>query len=123
MSSTTQVIDTYLEAYGEPDATRRRTLIEQAWAADGVLADPPMDAAGHDGIDEMFAAVQSTFAGHTFRRTSAVDEHHGVARYGWELRAPDGTTALSGMDVASFDRTGRLARVTGWFGELPALDT
>lgn len=120
MSDTTTMIDTYLEAYGEADASRRRVLIEQVWSGDGVLVDPPMDAAGHDAIDGMFAAVQSQFAGHRFRRTSGVDEHHGTARYSWELVAPDGSAALAGMDIATFDDRGRLTRVTGFFGELPA---
>ena len=39
-------IDTYLEAYLEPDADRRAQLIEQVWAPDGHLFDPPLDAAG-----------------------------------------------------------------------------
>ena len=123
MIEKTTTIDTYLEAYGEADAARRRELIAQAWAPDGVLADPPMDAAGHEAIDGMFAAVQGSFEGHRFRRTSGVDEHHGVARYGWELVAPDGSVALSGVDIAAFDDTGRLANVTGFFGELPALES
>ena len=33
MSDLTATIDTYLDAYGEPDATRRAKLIEQVWAA------------------------------------------------------------------------------------------
>ena len=122
MSDTTETIDTYLEAYGEPDAVARRALIERAWATDGELVDPPMDATGHDAIDAMFAAVQDSFAGHRFRRITGIDEHHGTARYGWELVAPDGSVTLAGMDVASFDDAGRLARVTGFFGDLPALD-
>ena len=38
-------IDTYLEAYLEPDAERRARSIEQVWAPDGHLFDPPLDAA------------------------------------------------------------------------------
>jgi hypothetical protein len=122
MSDSATTIDTYLEAYGEADATTRRTLIERAWAPDGELVDPPMNASGHDAIDAMFAAVQDSFPGHRFRRASGVDEHHGSARYRWELVAPDGAVALSGLDVASFEDTGRLARVIGFFGDLPALE-
>jgi hypothetical protein len=122
MSDSATTIDTYLEAYGEANATARRALIERAWAPDGALIDPPMDASGHDAIDAMFAAVQDSFPGHRFHRTSGVDEHHASARYSWQLVAPDGAVAVSGLDVASFDDTGRLARVTGFFGDLPALE-
>ncbi len=117
----TVTIDTYLDAYGEPDATRRQQLIEAVWAADGHLIDPPVDARGHDGIDAMIAAVQGQFAGHRFRRSTGIDAHHGIARYGWELVAPDGSVTLGGMDVAEVDADGKLVRVAGFFGDLPAL--
>jgi hypothetical protein len=113
-------VDANLAAYGEPDAERRAALIAEAWASDGRLIDPPLDGQGHDGIDAMFVAVQGMFAGHSFRRTTAVDAHHDRARYGWELVAPDGTVALAGVDYAELDGEGRLRTVTGFFGEAPA---
>ena len=120
MSDVTATIDTYLEAYGETDAGRRRELIDKIWAPDGQLIDPPLDAAGRDAISEMAAAVQGQFPGHSFRRTSAVDAHHGFARYGWDLVAADGSVTVSGVDVAELD-DGRLRRVVGFFGDLAAL--
>ena len=94
-------------------------MIERVWAPDGHLFDPPIDGAGHDGINQMFAAVQSQFAGHTFRRSTGIDAHHSIARYGWELVAGDGSVSLSGMDVAVVGDDGKLTRVAGFFGELP----
>ncbi len=114
-------IDTYLEAYGEADPTKRITLVRQVWAADGVLQDPPMEGAGHDGIAALTDVLHAHFAGHTFRRTSAVDAHHGMARYRWELVGPDGAVALAGMDVAELAPDGKLAKVTGFFGDVPAV--
>ena len=61
-------------------------------------------------------------AAHTFRRTTGIDEHHGVARYGWELVAADGAVAVGGTDIAEIGDDGRLVRVTGFFGDLPALE-
>lgn len=114
----TAAIDAHLVAYGEPDARRRAEMVAAVWSADGELIDPPMDGRGHDGITALGDAVQAHFAGCTFRRTTAVDAHHGVARYGWSMVAPDGTTALTGTDVAEFDGSGRLARIVGFFGDL-----
>ncbi len=91
------------------------------WAADGTLIDPPIDGVGIDGIDQMMAAVQAQFPGHTFRRSSGIDAHHGVARYSWELVGADGATALEGLDVAELDDDGRLARIVGFMGPLPAI--
>ena len=119
MSDITTTIDTYLDAYSESDPARRVELIEQVWALDGHLIDPPLDAAGHDAISDMASAVQGQFPGHRFRRSSGVDAHHGFARYGWELVAADGTVTVAGVDVAELDDT-RLRRVVGFFGDLPA---
>ena len=96
MSDVTTTVDTYLSAWNEPDPDRRAALVEQVWAPDGTLTDPPMAAAGHAGISEMHAALQAQFPGHRFRRASAVDVHHDRFRVGWELVGPDGTVALAG---------------------------
>ncbi len=114
------VVDTYLVAYANPDAAERTAQVERIWAPDGRLIDPPADAAGTTAIAGMFAALVAQFPGHSFRRTTAIDAHHGFARYGWDLVGPDGATVLSGMDVAQVDDGGRLQQVVGFFGPLAA---
>ena len=111
-------VDVHLEAYGEPDRARRAELIGRAWAADGRLVDPPAVGEGHDGISGLADALQQQFAGHTFRRTSAVDAHNDAARYAWELVSPDGAVVLAGLDVARLGPDGRLREVVGFFGDL-----
>jgi hypothetical protein len=120
MTDHTSTVDTHLEGYGEPDPARRARLVAAAWAQDGELIDPPLTAAGHTGISDQAAALHAQFPGHTFRRASAVDEHHGHLRYAWELVGPDGTVALTGLDVAEVGPDGRLRRVVGFFGPLDA---
>jgi hypothetical protein len=117
MTTHEQTIDLYLAAYGEPDAATRRRHIMKCFAADAVLADPPAAATGHDELDALFAAVQGQFPGHRFERTTAIDEHHDAARYGWALVAPDGSTTLVGFDFVQFGSDGLLRTVTGFFGE------
>ena len=121
MADTTTLIDTYLSAYGETDADRRLVLIRQSFAADGSLTDPPFAATGHEELHGAFAAVQSQFPGHRFRRASGIDEHHGVARYRWDLVAPDGAVTLSGMDIVTIV-DGNIRQVVGFFEPLPALN-
>lgn len=118
MPDITTVIDTYLAAYGEPDADRRAPLIATAWAQDGRLVDPPLTGDGHEGISAAADALQQQFAGHRFRRVSDVDLHHDRFRVAWELAAPDGTVVLTGLDVGRVAEDGRLAEITGFFGEL-----
>ncbi len=121
MPDLTTTVDSWLEAYGEPDETRRAELIAQVWAPAGSLADPPFEGAGHAEIGGLVAAALQRFPGHRFRRTSGIDAHHGYARYAWELVGPDGQVAVAGLDVAQVDEDGRLVRVAGFFGDLPAL--
>jgi len=114
------VVDTYLSAWNETDPARRAALIERAWAADGRLIDPPLAAEGHSGISDMASALQTQFPGHRFRRASGIDAHHDSLRFAWQLVSPDGAVALSGLDVGELAADGRLRRITGFFGELPA---
>ncbi|MCU1430846.1 MAG: hypothetical protein JWL83_4846, partial [Actinomycetia bacterium] len=107
-------------AWTEPDDATRLDLIGQVWAAEGKLADPPMTADGHTELSAITGTLQTQFPGHTFRRTTTIDAHHGFLRYGWALVAADGTTALTGTDIAVVGEDGKLQRVVGFFGELAA---
>ena len=118
LTDLTATVDAYLGAWTEPDAARRRGLVERAWADDGELIDPPLAAAGHEAISDMAATMQSQFPGHTFHRVSAVDEHHGHFRFAWTLVAPDGSVTLVGTDVGEVSADGTLQRITGFFGDL-----
>lgn len=118
MNEVPAVVDAYFAAWNEADPTKRRPLVERAWKDDGHYADPMFEACGHEAIDHMVAGVHEQFPGHSLRRTSAVDLHHDQAWFGWELVSPDGTVVVAGIDVATFAPGGRLARVTGFFGDL-----
>ena len=117
-SDVTTVVDDYLAAWNERDEQRRAELIERAWAPGGKLIDPPFDGEGHDGISQMAAVMHEHYAGHRFERASAVDMHHEHLRFAWRLVGPDGSVAVSGIDVADLAADGRLARVVGFFGDL-----
>jgi hypothetical protein len=119
VSDVTTTIDTYLASWTEADRAQRLRLIEQVWAPDGRLIDPPLGAEGHTGISEMAVAFQGQFPGHRFRRASGIDAHHEYLRFAWELVSPDGAVTLSGLDVGELAPGGRLRRISGFFGELP----
>lgn len=113
----TDVIDTHLRGYCEPDDGTRRELLEAAWSPDGQLIDPPFDGTGVDGISSMVDRLLEHYPAHRFERRTDVDAHHGFARYGWALVAPDGSTAVSGTDVVELGTDGRITRIVGFFGE------
>jgi hypothetical protein len=122
MSDVTAVVDGYLDAYNERDRARREERIAQVWAGDGALIDPPLTGEGHGGISDLAEAMHAHYAGHTFRRVTGIDVHHGHLRYAWELVDPEGAVVLSGVDVGELAEDGRLRRIVGFFGELPPRD-
>jgi hypothetical protein len=116
--SPADVIDAHLEAYALADTDRRDALVAANWNADGELLDPPLEGRGRAEISALADAVLAHFPGHRFVRTTAVDAHHGFARYEWELVGPDGAVAVSGTDIVQFDEDGKLLRIVGFFGPL-----
>jgi hypothetical protein len=121
MDDATTIVDTYLAMWNETDPQRRVRLIEQAWVDDGRYVDPMLEADGHGALGEMVAGVQAKFPGHRFRRRSGVDAHHDQLRFAWDLVSPDGAVVVAGIDIGALAPDGRLERITGFFGEAPAL--
>ena len=120
MNDVTTTVDTYFEMWNETDPATRAGLIERAWADGGRYVDPLLEAEGHAAISDMVAGVHAQFPGHRFRRTSGIEAHHDQVRFAWELTAPDGTVTVAGLDVGELAGDGRLRRITGFFGEVPA---
>lgn len=116
----TAAVDRYLDALNETDPTARRELIAKAWASDGGITDPPVAGQGHDGIADVGDTLHAAYAGHSFRRTSAVDAHHDRFRFAWELVGPDGAVAAAGMDFGEMASDGRVGQTVGFFGDLAA---
>ena len=116
MRELNDIVDTYFEAWNEPDADTRRALAEKAWAGDSRYVDPVSDVTGADGFAGMVAGIQEQFVGHSVVRTSAIDQHHDQIRFEWELRAPDGTIVIAGVDYGELAPDGRLQSITGFFG-------
>jgi hypothetical protein len=120
MSDITKTVDAYLAMWNEADPARRAEHIERAWARHGRYVDPQLEAEGRTALNDMVGAVQTRFPGHRFRRVSGIDNHHDQLRFAWELAAPDGSIVVAGIDVGELASDGRLQRVTGFFGALPA---
>lgn len=117
-TATTAIVDTYFAMWNEDDPAARAALIEQAWAADGTYRDPLLAADGHAALSEMVETVHQHYPGQRFSRLTAVDEHHGFARFGWQLAADDGAITVGGIDVAELTDDGKLQRIVGFFGDL-----
>ncbi|MBR8254215.1 nuclear transport factor 2 family protein [Burkholderia ambifaria] len=119
-SAHAELIDRYFDAWNEPDAARRRALIDATYASDAAYRDPLMAGDGHTGIDTMIAAVQERFPAFRFRRTTDVDGFGQHLRFSWALVSPDGAAIVRGSDFGTVDASGCLKSVTGFIDEMPA---
>jgi hypothetical protein len=118
----TQTVDAYIAMWNEPDPDRRAQLIARAWADDGAYVDPLAQAAGHEELNAMVTELRAQFPGHSINRTTGLDAHHSLVRFGWSLTDGDGNAAVEGIDVAIVAPDGRLSRIGGFFDPLPPLD-
>src|SRR5262249_40261087 len=121
METTTDIgttIDCYLAMWNEPDG---RIRVEQAgaiWAGDGRLVDPLIDAVGPEAIAAAIGELRDQMPGHSLSRTTTIDAHHHVTRFGWTVNAPDGSVAIAGTDVVTFTDDGRIQSAVGFFGDM-----
>jgi hypothetical protein len=117
---TDTLVDTYFAMWRTTDARRRRTLVAEAFADDGRHVDQQADAIGHAELTAMITAVHDGYPGFGMARTSGNDRFADQLRFAWELKAADGTLIVAGIDAAEVAPDGRLRRVAGFWGELPA---
>ena len=121
MTDIEQTVEGYFDMWNEADPARRRELIERTWAPVANYVDPMFSADGYDELDAMVAGVHQQFPGHRFRLVGAVDAHHNMVRWGWELATPDGGGAIaSGVDFGVLAADGRLGEVTGFIEAVSA---
>jgi SnoaL-like domain len=118
MSECNELVDRYIALWNETDAERRRALIARTFSAGASYVDPLMASEGHSAIDDMIAAAQQRFPGHSVRRAGEVDGHHDRLRFDWELAAPAGAVIAKGTDFATVEGA-RLAAVTGFIDQMP----
>jgi hypothetical protein len=114
-----EIIERYLAAWNETDATKRRELVDAVWAPDGSYTDPLADVRGREAIDALIGAVQQQFPGFVFTLGGAVDAHHDQARFSWHL-GPEGAPepVVIGFDVAVVEQD-RIGSVYGFLDKVP----
>jgi hypothetical protein len=87
------------------------------WQAGATYTDPSVHAAGADELLAHIAKVRAARPGAAIVRTSAVDIHHGIARFAWQIVLADGTRRPEGIDIAFISADGaRIERIIGFFG-------
>lgn len=111
-----QAVADYFAAFNETDDVSRTARLRAAFVEESRYSDPLSDAAGRDAIGEMMAGVRQQYPGMEVRRTSAIDRHHDLVRFSWDIVMPDGSALIDGIDVGRVAEDGRLVDIRGFFG-------
>jgi hypothetical protein len=118
--ATKDIVDVYLAAWCEPDAGKRRPLLEKCWADGATYIDPMADVSGRDGLEATIAGFHKQMPGAAIVLSGNIDEHHGRIRFPWALKAADGSTPVKGIDVGQLAADGRLTSILGFWDAPPA---
>ena len=111
------LIDTYCQAWSEPDHERRAALLRQVWAEDATYTDPAAHARGGAELLAHIGKVMARRPGSRVIRTSRIDAHHGLARFAWRAVEADGNELPEGIDIAFISADGsKIERIIGFFG-------
>lgn len=125
------LIDRYIAQWNEPDPERRRRLIRQVWATDGVqvvvnppleirriaahhsIAFPPLEVCGHDAFDARVTRAYELYVApgqYVFELEGEPVRQAGAAvSFTWVMRGrTDRGVAASGFDVLTFAEDGRV---------------
>lgn len=114
-----ETIDIYCAAWSERDPAYRRDLLDKSVSVDVRYTDPETDLRGRADLVDHISGVLAGRPGAKIVRTSAVDHHHGMARFAWHLVKADGTALPEGLDIVTVDeQSGKLKTVLGFFGPL-----
>ncbi|WHM41168.1 nuclear transport factor 2 family protein [Streptomyces sp. BPTC-684] len=111
----------YFEAWNATgSAEELAKAVEAAWSADGSYTDPLADVTGYEAIAAVIGGAHAQFPGFEFRLDGAVDGHHHLARFRWELvSVADGSAPVAGSDVITLAEDGRVATVAGFLDRVP----
>ncbi|MGZ2355824.1 nuclear transport factor 2 family protein [Streptomyces sp. 372A] len=118
MTAYDDAVQRYLAAWNAgPEELEK--AVAAAFTDDAAYTDPLVDVRGHEQLAAAIGGVRQQFPGFAFRPAGAVDGHHALVRFGWELVAPDGSAPVAGFDVATLAEDGRIASVSGFLDRVP----
>jgi hypothetical protein len=105
MPTASTVLQANLErVFNERDATRRRQAIEELYAADAVLYEQQAKYSGTVAIDgaitHLLGSLPPTLV---FELVAPVMQNHEMVKLLWRGHLPDGTTLVTGTDVAQVE--------------------
>lgn len=116
-----EAIDTYIAGWNTDDPAVRLSRLEASCAQGVIYCDPSATVAGLPALADHVARTRKSFPGCTLVRTTRINSHGSFARFGWQMRGPDGKNLPESLDVVEFGPDGRVVRIIGFFGPLRPL--
>jgi hypothetical protein len=121
MSNANEIVVSYIAAWNETDARKRRDLVSKTWTDGGIYVDAHRRGNGHASIDAMIEKAQKQFPGYRVRLVSKIEAHNGYIRFSWAAGGTEQAPLyLGGTDFAVAANDGRLQSVTGFVDAAPA---
>ena len=108
-------VDAYIRAWNEPDDTARAALLESCWEPAAVFKDGMGVAEGRDALNAYIAAALRFVPGCRLELAAPPEQCHGVYRFSWIIRQPDGSPMARGSNFGQFSPGGRFLSATGFW--------
>lgn len=122
MTSYDDAVERYFAAWNAATPQELAKAVAAAFTEEATYTDPLASVQGHEHLAAAISGAQRQFPGFAFRLTGAVDGHHSLARFSWELvAAADGSAPVAGSDVAILADDGRISAVAGFLDRVPAV--
>jgi hypothetical protein len=99
MLSVDDLLRENLEAFGDRDTEKRRTVISAIWDSEGVFVDPDGLHIGPEDIDKAIEDLLLRFPDFVFSELGVPDSHNGIGRLAWGFGPAGETPAITGLDV------------------------
>ena len=112
-------IDAYCACWQVMEGAARRAELARHLDPAVRYTDPMADLEGIDALSAHISRVTEARPDAVILRTTAVDSHNNLARFGWEMRDGGETFLAGSIDVIELAPGGLIARITGFFGTLP----
>lgn len=119
MANLPPALDALLNAFNERDLDKIRGHIEPYLEPDVVFCDPNYLVRGVAEFVQMVKEFRLRIPNALCEHSSGVDTHHGRYRYHWTVSV-DGQVLVPGFDVTLISEAGRIVRIDGFFGPVPA---
>ena len=108
------LIVSYTAAWSEPDAAKRRQLLQTVWDAQGQYIDPFADVTGREALHALIGHFLADHPGTYFEVAGSIAHHHQSLRFFWKMKLADGTE-IPGMDYGEVSPEGKLSKIVGFF--------